>query len=390
MCKTCDARAADAGRRSVLAGAAGMAAATLSPAAAQAQPSGASARSVRAYGATSADGPVIPMEVRRRALRDDDIAIDILYCGVCHSDIHSIRGEWGKVQYPFVAGHEFVGRVTAVGQSVTRLKVGDIAGVGCLVDSCGTCANCQVGLEQYCLDGNTQTYGSPDKISGGRTQGGYSEHIVVRERFVVRVPDGADLPSTAPILCSGVTTFSPQQHWKLQKGQRFAVIGLGGLGHMGLKLAVAKGARATVFTSTPDKVADARRMGAADVIVWKPGTDTPVEQADHLANSFDFMLSTVPEGYSIAPFLPMLALNGTFVNVGAPGSLGEIAGSGLWRQRRSVASSIIGGMPETQEVVDFCVSHNIRPDHIRETFDRVKGKQARYRFVIDLTSNRAA
>lgn len=317
MCKSCDERAIDAGRRSVLAGAAGMAAATLVPTTAAARSGDASTKSVRAYAAASADGPIMPIQVQRRALRDDDIAIDILYCGICHSDIHSIRGEWGKVQYPFVAGHEFVGRVTAIGKAVTRLKVGDIAGVGCMVDSCGTCANCRAGLEQYCLVGMTQTYGSPDKISGGLTQGGYCEHIVVRERFVVRVPDGADLPTTAPLLCSGVTTFSPQQQWKLQKDQRFAVIGLGGLGHIGLKLAVARGARATVFTSTPEKAADARRMGAADVVVWKPGTETPIAQADRLANSFDLMLSTVPEGYPIAPFLPMLALDGTFVNVGS-------------------------------------------------------------------------
>lgn len=400
MCKQCDdARATGLSRRDVLAGVAGIAAAFVLPTAAFGSdsrgPQG--ARSTRAYAAASVTSPIAPIQIERRALLPDDIAIDVLYCGVCHTDIHTIRGEWGQRQYPLVAGHEFVGRVVAIGRGVSRFRVGDIAGVGCLVDSCGTCENCRAGLEQYCIPGNTLTYGSPDGRGSGQTQGGYSEYVVVKDRFVVRVPDGADLPATAPILCSGITTFSPMQHWKLASGQRFAVIGMGGLGHMALKLAVARGARATVFTTTAEKATDARRMGAADVVVWAPGSEQPIARAEALANSFDFMISTIPQPFAVAPFLPLLAIDGTFVNVGAPGSLGEVAGSGLWRQRRTLAASVIGGMPETQEVVNYCVSRNIRPeiqlirpDQITEAFERVRGKQVRYRFVIDLASNRAA
>ena len=354
------------------------------------------ALATRAYGALKTNGPIHAMTIHRRALLADDVAIDVLYCGVCHSDIHMIRGEWGAQPYPMVPGHEFVGRVTAVGSAVTRFIPGDYAGVGCMVDSCCGCANCQAGLEQYCTVGATLTYASPDTRGEGPTFGGYSERIVVRERFVVKVPEGADLATTAPLLCSGVTTFSPMQHWRLGSGQRFAVIGLGGLGHMALKLAVSRGAEATVFTTSAGKVKDAYEMGAKDVVVWHPAASVPIPLDTELANRFDFILSTIPFPYDVAPFLPLLGRDSTFVNVGAPGAIAGVTGEGLWAQRRAIVGSCIGGMPETQEVVDYCIANAIRPqielirpDQIDEAYLRVEGKDVRYRFVIDLAANRA-
>jgi uncharacterized zinc-type alcohol dehydrogenase-like protein len=353
------------------------------------------ATQVRAYGALNSTAPIHAMTIERRALLPDDVAIDILYCGVCHSDIHMVRGEWGKQVYPMVAGHEFVGRVTAVGHSVTRFVPGDFAGVGCMVDSCGTCENCNAGLEQYCTAGATLTYASPDPRGPGQTQGGYSEHVVVRERFVVKVPEGADLATTAPLLCSGVTTFSPMQHWRLGSGQSFAVIGLGGLGHMALKLAVHRGAEATVFTTSADKAKDAYAMGAKDVVVWHPAASEPIPLAKELANRFDFMLSTIPSPYDLAPFLPLVRQDGAFVNVGAPGLIGGVTGGALWDQRRSLVGSCIGGMPETQDLVDYCCANAIRPqielirpDQINDAHLRVENKGVRYRFVIDLAAGR--
>lgn len=349
--------------------------------------------STRAYGAHGSTGPIEPMTIERRALLPDDVAIDILYCGICHSDIHMVRGEWGDQPYPLVPGHEFVGRVSAVGSAVSRFVPGDVAGVGCMVDSCGKCDNCHAGLEQYCTMGATLTYGAPDPRGPGHTQGGYAERIVVRERFVVKIPDGADLASTAPLLCSGVTTFSPMQHWRLCSGQRFAVIGLGGLGHMALKLAVHRGAKATVLTTSEDKSKDAYAMGATDVVVWHPDATHPIPRAAELANTFDFILSTIPFPFDIAPILPLLRQDGTFVNVGAPGSLSGVTGSGLWNQRRAIVGSCIGGMPETQELVDYCCANGIRPeielvrpDQITAAYSRVEKKDVRYRFVIDLAA----
>jgi len=350
----------------------------------------------RAYGAVGPNRPIHAITIERRALLADDVAIDILYCGICHSDIHMMRGEWGDQQYPLVPGHEFVGRVLAVGPAVTRFRTGDMAGVGCMVDSCCTCDNCLAGLEQYCTVGSTLTYASPDPRGPGQTQGGYSERVIVRERFVVKLPEGADLASSAPLLCSGVTTFSPMQHWRLASGQRFAVIGLGGLGHMALKLAVSRGAHATVFTTSADKEKDAYAMGAEDVVVWHPAATTPIPLVDQLVNKLDFLLSTIPSPFDAAPFLPLIRQNGVFVNVGAPGAIGGVTGGALWGQRRSLVGSCIGGMPETQEVVDYCCANGIRPqielirpDQIDEAFLRVEGKSVRYRFVIDLASNRA-
>lgn len=350
----------------------------------------------RAYGALHSKGPIHSMTIDRRALLPDDVAIDILYCGVCHSDIHMIRGEWGEQPFPMVPGHEFVGRVSAVGQAVTRFSPGDFAGVGCMVDSCCACATCTAGLEQYCTTGTTLTYASPDPRGPGQTHGGYAERIAVRERFVVKIPDGADLASTAPLLCSGITTFSPMQHWRLSSGQRFAVIGLGGLGHMALKLAVHRGAEATVFTTSADKAKDAYAMGAKDVVVWQPAATDPIPLVGEMTDRFDFMLSTIPFPFDVAPFLPLLRLDGIFVNVGAPGAIAGVSGGALWSQRRSIVGSCIGGMPETQDVVDYCCINGIRPqielirpDQIDDAYLRVERKDVRYRFVIDLASHRA-
>lgn len=350
----------------------------------------------QAWGARRENGAIEPIMVERRVLMADDVAIEVLYCGVCHSDIHMVRGEWGEQPFPMVPGHEFVGRVTAVGSDVIRFVPGDFAGVGCMVDSCCACENCAAGLEQYCTSGATLTYASPDPRGTGPTMGGYCERIVVRDRFVVKLPAGADLATTAPLLCSGVTTFSPMQHWRLGSGQRFAVIGLGGLGHMALKLAVHRGAEATVFTTSADKAKDAFAMGATDVVVWQPAAHDPIPQASELANRFDFILSTIPSPYDIAPFLPLVRQDGAFVNVGAPGLIGSVTGAALWNQRRSLVGSCIGGMPETQELVDYCCTNAIRPqieliypDQITQAYLRVENKDVRYRFVIDVAAGKA-
>jgi len=349
----------------------------------------------RAYGALHSNGPIQSMNIDRRVLLPDDVAIDIVYCGVCHSDLHMIHGEWDEQPFPMVPGHEFVSRVSAVGQAVTRFSPEDFSGVGCMVDSCCSCDNCKAGLEQYCTTGTTLTDASPDPRGLGQTHGGYAERIVVRECVVVKIPDGADLASTSPLLCSGITTFSPMQHWRLGSGQHFAVIGLGGLGNMALKLAVHRGAEATVFTTSEDKAKDAYAVGAGDVVAWYPAATDPIPLVEHMANRFDFLLSIIPFPFDVSPFLPLLRQDGIFVDVGAPGAIAGVSGGALWNQRRSIAGSCIGGMPETQEVVDYCYTNAIRPqielipsDQIDEAYLRVERKDVRYRFVIDLASHR--
>lgn len=264
-----------------------------------------------------------------------------------------------------------------------------------MVDSCCSCDNCKTDLEQYCTTGTTLTYASPDPCGLGQTLGGYAELIVVRERVVVKIPDGTDLASTAPLLCSGITTFSPMQHWRLGSGQHFAVIGLGGLGQMALKLAVNRGAEATVLPTSENKAEDAYAVGAGDVVAWHPAATDPIPLVEHMANRFDFLLSTIPFPFDISPFLPLLRQNGIFVNVGAPGAIAGVGGGALWNQRRSIAGSCIGGMPETQEVVDYCYTNAIRPqiglirpDQIDGAYLRDKRKDVRYRFAIDLASHR--
>lgn len=343
-------------------------------------------RSVDGFGVEAPGGPVQRVGIQRRSVGPKDVAIETLYCGLCHSDIHTVRGEWGPIRTPCVPGHEIVGRVIGVGSEVTRFKIGDIAGVGCMVDSCGTCENCVADLEQYCLKGNTLTYQSKADVPGGYTQGGWSQGIVVTEHFVVRMPQVGNHAGRAPLLCAGVTTFSPLRHWRVEPGMRVGIIGIGGLGHMGVKLAAAERAKVTAFTSSPSKIADAKRFGARDVVL---STDEKA-MASH-AGSYDLVISTVPKSFDVSPYLLLLGMNGTLVSVGTPFELGKVTGGGLWRRRRSIAASIIGGMAETQEVVDYCAARDItadieliRPDQINEAINRVVGKEARYRFVIDM------
>lgn len=350
---------------------------------------------VRAYGAQSAGSKLSPIQIQRPALGPRDILIDVLYAGICHSDIHQARNEWPKsnpTAYPCVPGREIVGRVLAVGNAVTKFKAGDAAGVGCMVNSCGECENCLADREQNCLKGTTFTYNSPDPVLGGHTYGGYSDKLVVTEHFAIRIPPGADLAAMAPLLCAGVTTFSPMRHWHLERGQRVGVVGLGGLGHMAVKLAAAQGAQVTVFTTSPGKLADAKRLGAREAVLW--GDDAAMKR---LAGSFDLLISTVPKGYPMQPFVNLLKLDATLVNVGALNDLMSLDGMALAFGRKSLAGSMIGGIAETQEVIDFCTARNIKADieliqpaQINEAFERVVGKDVRYRFVIDFSSTRNA
>ncbi|HET8563038.1 MAG TPA: NAD(P)-dependent alcohol dehydrogenase, partial [Candidatus Binatia bacterium] len=325
--------------------------ATGAPAAQTDVPVGTEPFPVRAYGTSSASSPLQPMQIERRALGPHDVLLDVLYCGVCHSDIHQARNEWPDTvptTYPVVPGHEIIGRVRAVGNKVTKFKVDDIGGVGCMVDSCGTCENCLADREQNCLNGTTFTYNSPDKVSGGLTFGGYSDKLVVKEHFVVRIPPGVDLPAMAPLLCAGITTFSPMRHWKVEPGQRVGVIGLGGLGHMAVKLAVAYRADVVVFTTTPGKIADAKQMGATDAVLWSNNT-----AMKRYMNQFDLMISTVPRAYPMQQFVNLLRLDGTLVNVGALEQLKNLDGMMIGFGRKSLAGSMIGGIAETQQVIDY-------------------------------------
>jgi len=341
----------------------------------------------RAYGADSASSPLKEIQIERRAMGPNDVLLDVLYCGVCHSDIHTVRGEWGPAHYTCVPGHEIIGRVKAVGPAVTKFTVGDIGGVGCMVNSCRTCEHCEEDLEQYCLKGATFTYDTPDPTAkAGFTQGGYSDKIVVTEHFVIRIPPGVNLAATAPLLCAGITTFSPMQYWKLREGQRVGIIGLGGLGHVAVKLAAAHKAQVTVFTTSPGKLADAKRLGASDAVL-----STDAEAMKRAADQFDLLISTVPETYDMAPFIELLKMDGTYVNVGAMAPLEGVHGLHLAKSRRALAGSIIGGIAETQEVIDFCTSRNIAADvqmispaEINSAYERVVNKDVRYRFVIDM------
>lgn len=387
------------GRRQFVIAGLGMTAAPLLPriaTAAQADKAGEkNPISTRAYGTTGADKPLAAMEIQRRGLGPNDVLIDVLYCGICHSDVHTARNEWAPYQpshYPCVPGHEIVGRVAAVGKAVTKFKVGDNAGVGCVVDSCRKCENCLADREQNCLEDATFTYDSPDPVLGGRTFGGYSDKIVVPEHFVIRIPPGADLAATAPLLCAGITTFSPMQHWRVKSGQKVGVIGFGGLGHVAVKLAVSRKADVTVFTTSPGKRADALKMGAKEAVLWSDEA-----AMKRLTNHFDYLISTVPKPYPMQQFINLLKLDATMVNVGALGTLEDVSGLGLIFGRKSLAGSVIGGIAETQEVIDYCAARNIKadielikPDQINQAFDRVVKKDVRHRFVIDLASAKAA
>jgi uncharacterized zinc-type alcohol dehydrogenase-like protein len=338
------------------------------------------------YAAQSATTPLAPWSFERRAPRADDVSIQILYCGVCHSDLHQARNDWNNSIFPMVPGHEIIGRVTAVGSAVTKFKVGDNVGVGCMVDSCRTCAACAKGLEQYCAQFPIVTYNDPH---GTPTYGGYSESIVVTESFVLSIPDGLDLAAAAPLLCAGITTWSPLRHWNVGTGSRVGVVGLGGLGHMALKLAKGLGAQVTLFTRSPGKEADARRLGADRIIL-----STDAKQMAAAASQFDLIIDTVPYAHDVNPYLPTLALDGTLVLVGYIGAIEPALNSApLVFQRRTVAGSLIGGIAETQEMLDFCGEHGIASDievirmqDINTAYERMLKSDVKYRFVIDMAT----
>ncbi|ABD90415.1 NAD(P)-dependent alcohol dehydrogenase [Rhodopseudomonas palustris] len=343
---------------------------------------------VKAYAAQSAASPIAPFSLERREPGPHDVQIDILYCGVCHSDLHQARNDWSNSLYPMVPGHEIVGRVVATGAHVKNLKVGDFAGVGCMVDSCRHCAPCEAGLEQYCIEGATWTYNAHERGSQQLTFGGYSEAIVADERFVVKIPAHMDLKAVAPLLCAGITTWSPLRHWKVGKGQKVGVVGLGGLGHMGVKFAKALGAHVVMVTTSPEKGKDAIRLGADEVLVSKDANAMAKAKG-----SFDFLLNTIPVGHDANPYLQLLKLDGAMVMVGALTPLDPIVGGNLIHGRRSIAGSGIGGMPETQEMIDFCAEHGIVSDvemiriqDINKAYERLLKNDVRYRFVIDMAS----
>jgi uncharacterized zinc-type alcohol dehydrogenase-like protein len=343
---------------------------------------------VLGYAAHTPQSPLVPYSFERRDPRPDDVTIEILYCGVCHSDLHTARNDWGNTIYPVVPGHEIIGRVTAVGASVTKYKLGDKVGVGCLVDSCRECDPCEHDHEQYC-DGAVFTYSAIDPKDGRVTQGGYSQAIVVSERFVLKIADGLDLKGAAPLLCAGITTYSPLRHWGVKAGSKVAITGLGGLGHMGLKLAKAMGADVTLFTRSPGKEEDARRLGADHVVL---SSDPAAMKA--VAGKFDLIVDTVPYDHDLNPYIPTLSVDGTLVLVGYLGPLAHPLNTApLVLRRQAVAGSLIGGLPETQEMLDFCAAHGItadveviRMDEINAAYDRMLKSDVKYRFVIDMAS----
>jgi len=347
-----------------------------------------SAAPARAYAAQSPTSALAPHAIQRRAPLANDVEIDILFCGVCHSDLHFARNEWGFTQYPVVPGHEILGRVTRVGANVTKFKVGDLASVGCLVDSCRTCDCCKKGLEQYCMTGAIFTYNGEDKHLGGMTYGGYSERVVVDEKYTLRVPANLDPAAAAPLLCAGITTWSPLKHWNAGPGKKVGIVGLGGLGHMGVKFARALGAHTVLFTTSPSKVADGLRLGAHEVVISKD----EAEMAKH-ASSFDLIIDTVSADHSLDALMALIKLDGTMCMVGVPPSPQQIAAFSLILPRRNLAGSCIGGIAETQEMLDFCGKHNIvcdiekiRMDEINTAYERMLKSDVKYRFVIDMAS----
>ncbi len=342
----------------------------------------------KAYGAQSATTPIVPLTIERREPKPHDVQIEIKYCGVCHSDLHTARNEWGMTVFPIVPGHEIVGVVTAVGSHVKKFKVGDTAGIGCLVDSCRECDNCKDGLEQYCSNGMVGTYGGMEKDGSGATHGGYSKSIVAHEDFVLTISDKLPLEGVAPLLCAGITTYSPLRHWKVGKGTKVAVLGLGGLGHMGVKLAAAMGAEVTMLSHSPSKEKDAKRLGAQKFVLTSDAAQTKA-----VAGYFDFILDTVSADHDYNFYLGLLHTSGVMVCVGAPPSPATIPAFNLIFGRRSIAGSLIGGLPETQAMLDFCAEHNIvsdieliRMDEINEAYERMLKGDVRYRFVIDMAT----
>src|SRR5690606_18817942 len=315
------------------------------------------AKNIKAFGTEAADAPLTLLSIPRRAVTPHDVEIEILFCGICHSDLHTARNEWHGTMYPAVLGHEIVGKVTQVGAEVTKFKVGELAGVGCMVDSCRTCPSCQEGLEQYCDEGNIQTYNGADKHLGMQTFGGYSESIVVDEHFALRIPENLDLAATAPLLCAGITTYSPLKHWGIGPDKRVGIVGIGGLGHMGVKLAKAMGADVVVFTTSAAKFTDAQRLGADEVVL-----STDEQQMEQHRNSLDFILDTVSASHDVNAYLSLLKRDGTLTLVGAPEHPLPVAAFSVIPARKSLAGSTIGGIAETQEMLDFCGKHGITSD----------------------------
>ncbi len=342
----------------------------------------------RAYAAQAADSGMGPWQYEPRQPRPDDVALEVLFCGVCHTDIHFVEDDWGMTVYPVVPGHEIIGRVTSVGSDVTRFKAGDMVGVGCLVDSCRECSSCTQGLEQYCVNGNVFTYNGVDLHDGRITYGGYSERMLVSERFVVRVPDGLDPAAAAPLLCAGITTYSPFRHVGVKKGDRVGVVGMGGLGHMGIKFAKALGAEVTLFTRSTGKVEEGMRNGADHVVI-----SSDEGQMAQAAGSLDYILDTVPVEHDLNPYIACLAVDGVILIVGQLTPLNNIETFPMVMGRRSILCSAIGGLPETQEVLDFCAEHGVSCDiemldirNIDEAYERMKRGDVRYRFVIDMAT----
>ncbi len=344
---------------------------------------------VKAFGTTAPDVDLAAMSIERRVITPKDVEIEILYCGVCHSDLHTARNDWGGTKYPSVPGHEIVGKVTKVGNEVTKYKARDLVAVGCMVDSCKTCSSCQQGFEQYCLNGMVGTYNGKDKHSGGHTFGGYSEKVVVDESFVLSVPANLDLAAAAPLLCAGITTWSPLRHWNVKEGSRVAVVGLGGLGHMAIKLAKGLGASVSLFSRTPGKTDDAKALGADEVII-----STDEAQMKAAKGKFDLIIDTVPYVHDVNPYVATLNINGTLVLVGYLGPLEPMLHTvPMIMGRKSVAGSVIGGIAETQEMLDFCGKHNIVSDieiinmqNINDAYERMLKSDVKYRFVIDMQS----
>jgi len=342
---------------------------------------------VKAFGAKTEKSDLEQLQINRRETLAEDVEIDILYCGVCHSDIHTVRNDWGGSKYPVIPGHEIIGKVVSVGENVSKFKEGQLVGVGCMVDSCQQCESCKEGLEQYCENGMVGTYNGKDKHLGGHTFGGYSEKIVVDQKFVLNVPENLDTKAVAPLLCAGITTWSPLRNWNVKKGDKVGVIGLGGLGHMGIKFAHALGAKVVMITTSPGKREDAKKLGADEVLISKNE-----KQMAENAGSFDFLLNTVPVKHDLNPYIGLLKRDATMVMVGAIEPL-EFHGGGLIMGRKSLAGSLIGGIRETQEMLDFCGEHNIVSDiemidmqNINEAYDRVTSNDVKYRFVIDMQS----
>jgi uncharacterized zinc-type alcohol dehydrogenase-like protein len=343
---------------------------------------------IKAYGTESHKDNLKEMTIERRDVLENDVKIDILYCGVCHSDIHAAKNDWGNSKYPLVPGHEIVGKVVEVGSKVKNYKKDDLVGVGCMVDSCQECQPCENDLEQFCEKGMVGTYNGKNKHTGKQTFGGYSTTVTVREEFVLKIPTNLDTKAVAPLLCAGITTFSPLSHWNVKKGDKVGVVGLGGLGHMGIKFAHAMGAKTIMITTSPDKAKDAKRLGADEVIISKNEDEMKAHK-----NSFDFILNTVPVKHDINPYLNLLKIDATMCMVGAIEPLEPMNGGNLIMGRKRVAGSLIGGIKETQEMLDFCGEHDITSDiemidmqDINTAIERVTDNDVKYRFVIDMDS----